>query len=112
MGTQRKLSDYRLSDYVDMEEQDAMKCFSNIDQELFLKNPTEAIHKAGVITKPGVDFKIIKNESEIDRLPTNVYPFLVSDKLSMDALDSVAGGVTAGQIIRGIGSALKNFFRW
>lgn len=106
MGNVHKLSDYRLSDIVNMKENDFNECFKKLDRDAFMKNPTKALKDTGVLLKPGITLKIIENETEISSLSPNVFPILINKQLSMGDLDKVSGG---GLGLGGVLTAAWNF---
>lgn len=88
---------HKLSDYIDMSQEQFQLCLERMDIKTFMDNPTQAMLDAGVTLKKGITFKLVKSEEEAKAVPSNVIPLIWTpknnnDALSMENLDKVAGG--------------------
>jgi hypothetical protein len=83
-----------------MSKEELNACFTKMDLEKFIKDPTTTLLEAGARFKPGITFKFVETEAEINKLPENVVPIQMPNKiryeLSTAELDRVVGGLSNG----------------
>lgn len=104
---------HKLSDFVDMPNEQFQECLKQLDMKVFMENPAQALINAGVSVKKGVEFKFVETEEEANALPANVFPLKIErndGQLSMEHLDQVAGGMSVtvtsgGQTFSGSGDS-------
>jgi hypothetical protein len=83
----------KISDFTDMSNEELQACFKKVNMEEFIKDPTQALIAVGATFKPGITFKFVENETEINNLPSNVIPLRKpNQQLSSEELNRVAGG--------------------
>ena len=83
----------KLSECTDMTEEQFHECLKRVDMKAFIENPTQALIDAGVTLKKEVTLKFVETEEEANALPVNVFPLIRNEKLSIENLDKVVGGV-------------------
>lgn len=83
-----------------LDEINKKACTEKDFRKLVLNDPAEAIKQvSGKEVPAGLKIKVIENESGIDH--THVLPDFVSDEISNDELENVAGGHSRGVGTRG-----------
>lgn len=95
---------HKLYECTDMTEEKFNECLQRVDMRVFIENPTQALIESGITLKKGINFKFVHTEEEVNSLPANVFPLMLTPKnneeLSLENLEKVAGGWYWQRVVR------------